>query len=212
MKKTQDQILTLLIEHSRLVYSVISDMGVYYSSWKEGEKADLKSLEKKKSKMQLSEEDADGIKIRMIQDFSEAGAQGLGNYVALILRMDNVINSALEFVDILSKIDSINKVNEEMKKRYHKLINHIIKMADILKMAIKSLRDNTKEVFHNTTQIHELENEIDLIFRDFLDYLYDNEEIDIRLILRLRDTIKILEELADRIHDIGDLIRVLRYS
>ena len=205
--KIKDEIITMLLEHSRILYDVISDMSVFYSGWSEGNKEDL---EKKKTKMQLSEEDADAIKIKLIQDYAEAGPQGLGGYIGLVLKMDNVINNALEFVDILNTIDS--KINDEMKKRYQKLLNKIIKMIDILKLAIKNLRDSPDKVFKNTTSIHEIENEIDLIFRQFLDYLYSNEDIDIRKLLRLRDSIIILEDLADRVHDIADEIRVLLHQ
>ena len=210
MNKIKDQILTMLIEHSRIIYSVISDMGVFYSSWAKDYEANKKNLEKKKNKMQLSEEDADEIKINLIQQFSEAGTQGLGEYISLILRMDNVINYALEFVDILAFIDY--NISDEIKKRYEKLLNKVMNMTDVLKATIKSLRDKPDVVFKNTTTIHEIENEIDLIFREFLNYLYDNEEIEVRKLLRIRDSIIMLEQLADRIHDISDIIRVLLYQ
>ena len=210
MQKIKEQILTMLIEHCRIIYSVISDMGVSYSSWAKNSKTGKADLEKKKNKMQLSEEEADEIKIKLIKKFSEAGAQGLGDYVSLILRMDNVINYAIEFVDILAFIDS--DINEDLKKRYEKLLNKIIEMSDALKSTIKSLRDKPDVVFDSTTMIHEIENDIDKIYRQFLNQLYDNEEIEIRKLLRIRDSINMLEQLADRIHDIADVIRVLLYQ
>lgn len=208
--KVKDQIISLLIDHSRIIYNVISDMGVFYSGWAEDYVKNKDNLEKKKSKMQLNEEDADSIKIRIIKDFSEAGSQGLGEYVALILKMDNVINSALEFVDILQFIDT--NINDEIKKLYNKLINTIIKMADSLKTTIRCLREKKEEVLTHTTEIHELENDVDGVFRQALNYLYDNDSIDIRKLLRIRDSVITLEDLADRIHDIADIIRVLNYQ
>jgi len=210
MQKIKEQILTMLIEHCRIITSVISDMSVYYSSWAKDFKSNKKDLEKKITKMQLSEEEADEIKIKLIKKFSEAGAQGLGDYVSLILRMDNVINYAIEFVDILAFIDS--DINEDLKKRYEKLLNKILEMSDALKSTIKSLRDKPAVVFDRTTMIHEIENDIDKIYREFLNYLYDNEELEIRKLLRIRDSINMLEQLADRIHDIADIIRVLLYQ
>ncbi|MFX1259228.1 MAG: DUF47 domain-containing protein [Promethearchaeota archaeon] len=210
MNRIKDQILSMLIEHSRIIYSVISDMGVFYTNWAESYELNKENLDKKKNKMQLNEEDADAIKIRLIQDFSEAGAQGMGDYIALVLKMDNVINYALEFVDILSLIDY--RISDYIKKNYHKLINEIITMSNVLKLTIKNLRDNPQDVFKNTTSIHEIENSIDRIFRGFLSELYDDQELDVRKLLRIRDSIVILEQLADRIHDIADLIRVLLYQ
>ena len=210
MKKFKEQLITLLIEHSRIISSVVSDMGVYYSSWSEDAEANKENLEKKKNKMLLSEEDGDEIKIRLIKEFAEAGTQGLGDYISLILKMDNVINFALEFIDLLSNID--NNLNENVKKRYHKLINKIIEMTTILKKTIKSLRDKPEDVLNNTTTIHEIENEIDKIFRVFMNHLYDDKSLDIRVVLRIRDSIVVLEALADRIHDIGDVLRVLVFQ
>jgi len=212
MNKIKDEIISMLIEHSRIIYSVISDMGVYYSTWAKDYEANKDALEKKKSKMQLREEDADAIKIQLIQNYAEAGAQGLGDYVALILRMDNVINYPLEFVDMLPKISLAGGKGDEIKKRYEKLINKIISMTNLLKSTIKSLRDNPDIVFKNTTAIHEDENEVDRIYRQFLEFLYSNEELGMGNLLRIRDSIVLLERNADSIHDIADLIRVLLYQ
>ncbi len=212
MNKIKEEIITRLIEHSRIIYTVISDMAVYFTTWAEDYESNKDNLEKKKNKMQLSEEDGDSIKIQLIKEFSEAEAQGMGDYMTLVLRMDNLINYPLEFVDMLPKIKLDEKPDKEIKKRYSKLINKIIKMTDVLKSTIKSLRDNRDVVFNNTTTIHEMENEIDTIYRQFLEYLYSNEDLDIRILLRIRDSIVLLEQLADRIHDLTDLIRVLLYQ
>ncbi|MFW9899108.1 MAG: DUF47 domain-containing protein [Candidatus Thorarchaeota archaeon] len=211
MNKIKEQIITMLLEHSRIIYNVISDMGVYYTSWAESYEANKESLEKKRSKMILSEEDADAIKIRIIKEFAEIGAQGMGDYIALVLKMDNVINSALEFVDILTFLKD-SKLSDSFKKNYHKLINNIIKMSDVLKLTIKNLRDNRQEVFNNTTTIHEIENDIDSIFRGFLSDLYSDQNLNIRKLLQIRDSVMTLEKLADRIHDIADIIRIILYS
>ncbi len=212
MNKIKEEIITRLIEHSRIIYSVISDMAVYFTTWAEGYESNKDNLEKKKNKMQLSEEDGDSIKIQLIKEFSEAEAQGMGDYMTLVLRMDNIINYPLEFVDMLPKIKLEGTGDKEIKKRYSKLINKIIKMTDVLKSTIKSLRDNPEVVFSNTTTIHEMENEVDMIYRQFLEYLYSNEDLDIRILLRIRDSIVLLEQLSDRIHDLTDLIRVLLYQ
>jgi len=124
-RKIREEIITLLIDHSRLIYSVISDMGVYYTGWSKSYESNKKSLTKKKSKMQLVEEEADEIKIKIIKDYAEIGSQ-LGNFVALILRMDNLINYPLEFVDMLPNIELKGNSSKEILERYEKLINIIM--------------------------------------------------------------------------------------
>ena len=206
-RKIKEEIVSLLIDHSRIMYNEISDMGVYFNSWSE----DKTKLEKKRNKMQIVEEEADEIKVKIIQDYSESGA-GFEDYIALVLRMDNVINYPLEFVDMLNNIHLDQKQRQFISEKYRKLINKLISMADILKTTFKNLRDNQENVFNNTTEIHEIENEIDFIYRQFLEELYSNEDIPIRMLLRIRDSIVLLEQLGDRIHDIADLIRVLIYQ
>jgi len=210
-RKVKEEIITLLIEHSRIIYSVTSDMGVYYSAWAKDFESNKKNLEKKKAKMQLSEEEADELKIQLIKNFSEAEAFNLGAYVNLVLRMDNIINYPLEFVDMLTNIKIEGKNVKEIKKRYHKLLNQVMEMVDILKTVIKNLRDKPDMVFENTTSIHERESEIDRTYRQFLEFLYSNVE-DIRTLLRVRDSIVLLEQMADRVHDIADVMRVLLYQ
>ena len=210
-RKVKEEIITLLIEHSRIIYDVTSDMAVYYSNWAEDFESNKKNLDKKKAKMQLSEEEADELKIRLIQNFSEAEAFNLGAYVNLVLRMDVIINYPLEFVDMLTNIKLDDKIAKEIKKKYHKLLNQILEMVDILKTAIKNLRDEPDIVFENTTTIHERESEIDRTYRQFLEYLYSNVE-DIKTLLRVRDSIVLLEQMADRVHDIADAMRVLLYQ
>ena len=210
-RKVKEEIITLLIEHSRIIYSVTSDMAVYYSTWAEDFENNKKTLEKKKTKMQLSEEEGDELKIRLIQNFSEAQAFKMGAYVTLVLRMDNIINYPLEFVDMLGNINLKEKEEKEIKKKYHKLLNQVIEMVDILKTTLKNLRDKPDIVFDNTTSIHELESKIDKTYRQFLEFIYTNVE-DFRTLLRVRDSIVLLEQMADRVHDIADIIRVLLYQ
>ena len=210
-RKFKEEIITLLIEHSRIIYSVTSDMAVYYTAWADDFENNKKNLEKKKIKMQLSEEEGDELKIRLIQNFSEAQAFKMGAYVNLVLRMDNIINYPLEFVDMLGNINLKEKQEKEIKKKYHKLLNQVIEMVDILKTTIKHLRDKPDIVFENTTSIHELESKIDKTYRQFLEFIYTNVE-DFRTLLRVRDSIVLLEQMADRVHDIADLMRVLLYQ
>ena len=210
-RKVKEEIITILIEHSRIMYSVTSDMAVYYSALAEDFENNKKILEKKKTKMQLSEEEGDELKIRLIQNFSEAQAFNMGAYVNLVLRMDNIINYPLEFVDMLGNINLKEKEEKEIKKKYHKLLNQVIEMVDILKTTIKNLRDKPDIVFDNTTSIHELESKIDKTYRQFLEFIYTNIE-DFRTLLRVRDSIVLLEQMADRVHDIADILRVLLYQ
>ena len=51
MNKIKDEIISMLIEHSRIIYSAISDMAVFYSAWAQDYESNKETLEKKKNKM-----------------------------------------------------------------------------------------------------------------------------------------------------------------
>lgn len=211
MDKVKNQVIEMLIDHSRIIYSIISDMGVFYVTWAENSKLNKELLEKKLNKLKLDIEEATSIKNQAIKDFTEAVTLISGDYIILFLKMDNLSNIALKFVDLLIYIE-LNDLNSEMKKIYHKSINTILDMANILKESIKMLRENPSNVIYKINEIHELGNYIDIIFHQFLNYLYQDKDLNIRNLLIIRDTIVTLEQFVDKIHHIAEIIRVLHYE
>ncbi|MFW9948252.1 MAG: hypothetical protein ACFFDX_15610, partial [Candidatus Odinarchaeota archaeon] len=182
MDKVKDQIIEMLIDHSRIIYSIISDMGVFYVTWAENSNLNKELLERKLNKLKIDIEQATSIKNQAIKDFTEAVTLISGDYIILILKMDNLSNIALKFVDLLIYIE-LNDLNSEMKKIYHKSINTILDMANILKDSIKMLRENPSNVIYKINEIHELGNSIDIIFHQFLNYLYQDKDLNIRNLL-----------------------------
>ena len=209
--KIKDQIIEMLIDHSRGIYSIISDMGVFYMPWAENSKLSKETLIKKSNKLKLDIEDAALIKNQIIKEFSEALTLGSGDWIILILKMDNLSNLALKFVDLLIYIE-VSDLNSEMKGMYHKSINTILTMANLLKDSIRLLLENPNNVVYNINKIHELGNSIDMIFHQFLHYLYKDKDLNIRNLLIIRDSVITLEQFVDKIHQIAEIIRVLHYE
>ncbi|MFX1409347.1 MAG: hypothetical protein ACFFA6_03280 [Promethearchaeota archaeon] len=211
MEKIKGQIIEMLIDQSRGVYSIISDMGVFYVTWADNTKVTKEILEKKSNKLKLDIEEVASIKNQIIKDFSEAMTLGSGDWIMLILKMDNLSNLALRFVELLIYVE-LDDLNSEMKGMYHNSINTILKMAKLLKDSIRLLQEKPSTVIYNINKIHELGNSIDMIFHQFLNYLYKDKELSIRNLLIIRDTVITLEQIVDKIHQIAEIIRVLNYE
>ena len=47
-RKIKEQIISLLLDHSRIMYNVLSDMAVFYNTWVKDYESNKESLEKKK--------------------------------------------------------------------------------------------------------------------------------------------------------------------
>ncbi|MFW9874348.1 MAG: hypothetical protein ACFFG0_14680, partial [Candidatus Thorarchaeota archaeon] len=200
-----------LIEHSRAVYSIISDMGVFYITCVEQSKMSNDILEKKANKLKFDIEEAALIKNQVVENFSELLSLGSEDWAILIQKMDNLSNLASKFVNLLRHID-LSDLNSEMKKMYHKSINRILEMVNLVKESIKLLRENPNKVIYNINEIHELGNSTDLILHDFLYYLYKDKGVEIRNLLVIRDNVATLEQFVDKIYHIAEIIRVLRYE
>ncbi|MFW9942401.1 MAG: hypothetical protein ACFFFT_15290 [Candidatus Thorarchaeota archaeon] len=211
MEKIKEQIIDRFIEYSRAIYSIISDMGVFYISWVENSIKSKDILEKKAIKLKFDIEESVVIKNQIIKEFSEAFSIGAEDWAILIQKMDSLANLASKFVSLLEYID-LSDLNTEMKDSYHNSIKKILEMVNLLKGAIKLLRDNPNKVIYNINEIHELGNSTDLILNDFLHYLYKDKYLKIRNLLVIRDNIKTLEQFVDKIYHIAEIIRVLRYE
>ncbi|MFX1386088.1 MAG: hypothetical protein ACFE9M_02630 [Promethearchaeota archaeon] len=201
----------MLIEHSRAMYSIISDMGVFYVTWAENTSSNKEILEKKAIKLKFDIEKATSIKNQIIKDFSEIVTLGSGELVILIQKMDNMSNLALKFVDLLMYIE-LTKVDSEMKRMYHKSINEILEMVKLLKESIKLLRENPNNIIFNINKIHEFANSTDKIFHQFLHYLYKDKDVELRNLLIIRDSVITLEQFVDKINHIAEILRVLHYE
>ncbi|MFW9902240.1 MAG: hypothetical protein ACFFDY_13320 [Candidatus Thorarchaeota archaeon] len=209
--KIKEQIIEMLIEHSRTLYSIISDMGVFYIAWAENSKNSKDILEKKANKLKFDIEEATLIKNQTIKDFSEAITLGSGDWVVLIQKMDNLSNLASKFVDFLMYIE-LKYLDSEIKTMYRKTINNILEMATLLKESIKLLQENPINLIFNINKIHELANSTDLLFHQFLHYIYKNKDVEIRNLLIIRDSVVTLEQFVDKINHIVEIIRVLHYE
>lgn len=211
MNKLKDQILMALIDHSRIIYSIISDMGVFYIAWTEKSKFSKKQLENKLSKLKLDIDDAAILKNKIIKDFSEDIALGFGDYIILLQKMNNLSNVALKFAELLIYFE-LNDINDEIKEMYHKSINTILEMVNLLKETIKLSLKSPNKAIYRINEIHELANSVEIIFYRFLNYLYKNKDLNIRNLLIIRESVITLEHFNDKIHHIAEIIRVLNYE
>ncbi|MFW9865405.1 MAG: hypothetical protein ACFFEN_04830 [Candidatus Thorarchaeota archaeon] len=211
LDKIKIQIIEMLVDHSRLIYSIISDMGVIYTTWVENSINNKETLERKLNKLKLDIEEAASIKNQTVKDFTEVITLRSGDYITLILKMDNLSNLALKFVDLLMYIE-LSDLNSEMKKMYHKSINTLLQMVELLKESIKLLLETPSKVIYRINEIHELGNTIDMIFHQFLNHLYKDKDLNFRSLLIIRDSIITLEQFVEKIHHIAEIIRVLHYE
>ena len=81
-------------------------------------------------------------------------------------------------------------------------------MGSNLKSTIKSIVDNPGKTPKYCAEIDKGEERVDASYRDIESYLL-NSEIDIKLILQIKNIMWHIEEAGDYIHEVGDSIRII---
>ena len=202
------KVIEILIDHVRLVKQSLIEMHLFYKAWAEG--TAKKKLNERKNKISKLEEEGDLVKISVIKKFAEAESHGLSTLLELALKTDGILNYINEFTDRLIYIDV--DLPENIHKKINNILKKSIKMGEVLTTAIKSLVDPPEKAFNASTQVHILEHEIDSQYREFENYLYDSKNLEIITILKIKAAVLKIEQMADHIEGIADLIRIISHS
>jgi len=127
----------------------------------------------------------------------------------LASRIDDVIDLIWATVDRMV-IYNIGKPTPEIIS----MADDLQITADILKKALRELRAKRYgRVQEYCIEINRLENRIDLVYRNALGKLL-NEETDLLYIIKWKDIYQILEDASDRSEDVANVLEaiVLKYA
>lgn len=196
-----------------ILYSLISDVGVYFLNFAEKSEVDKLDLENKKNKMLSELQEADSIKNKVIRDFSEIIIIGIDtrNYISLILKMQNLLNYALKFVENLEYID-FKILNMVFKQKYHKILDNIIQMALLMKETMKWVQNNPSGVIPDINKMHQVSENTEQLIRTIMSLIFIDNDLKVRDLVLIFSSIKIIESILDKINHIADNIRILYYE
>ncbi|RLI60514.1 MAG: hypothetical protein DRO67_08940 [Candidatus Asgardarchaeum californiense] len=100
---------------------------------------------------------------------------------------------------------------EKISNEILKMVDKVIEVINTLKDAVRVLSINTEKVAAYVSKINSLERSIDFVHRRILD-IVASEEIDLRVLLRVRDFINHVEEISDVSEEVADAILILAMS
>ncbi|MFX1258254.1 MAG: DUF47 family protein [Promethearchaeota archaeon] len=179
----------------------------------EKSEVDKLDLENKKNKMLSELQEADSIKNKVIRDFSEIIIIGIDtrNYISLILKMQNLLNYALKFVENLEYID-FKILNMVFKQKYHKILDNIIQMALLMKETMKWVQNNPSGVIPDINKMHQVSENTEQLIRTIMSLIFIDNDLKVRDLVLIFSSIKIIESILDKINHIADNIRILYYE
>ena len=125
----------------------------------------------------------------------------------IVERTDKLANAAEASLDftLLQKIVLPNELVEVTEE----IVHLSVEIVDEVQKALDALFGGDGDVVQYTEAIEELEGEIDRLERDFVQDLFNMEDIDLAEKILLRQFLESLVEISDRAEDLSDEMEIL---
>ncbi|MBM3291508.1 DUF47 family protein [Candidatus Bathyarchaeota archaeon] len=206
--RTMRKLLMLCQDNARLVVeSYRKSLVIFDSLIKDDPKAGAPQIEEIR-KILL---ETTTLRNTLIHELNEIGG--------ILISRDDFLRLVSCFTDMLDLIEGISVLLNEVKTRNwvpdEKIVNDLIRMADLsfdsqlkLRDGIMSLGYNSEKAIGFSKEIDEIERKVDVLFIQLdLDILMSSNEF-IRILL-LREIAKKLDELVNKVKDASDLVRII---
>lgn len=208
MNEIERRALGMCLDHIIYIRECVASLTTAIEAWVGHNEIASEKLIKTLSEL---ENRADKTKYELLRHLSEATS---------LLRREDMMRVVLIADKIAENVESAGfhlttiltwRPSSELAKDILKMIDGVIEIMDTLKEAVRMLTSNTEKVIAYIDKINNLERSIDLIHRKLLDKI-SKLEIDMRLLLRLRDFIDHIEAISDISEEVGDAILILAMS
>ncbi len=200
------QITQMLEEHFRFALSANKIVKGSIIDWlEEGESVDPEQLKK----ITALEEKADELKLAILNELSKANTlMQREDLLRLVNYNDKLIDGAEIACYHLAAVAESWNPDGGLKSKITKFIELFIDQITHQREAVRFLHINIEESIKKADQICRLEKEIDIVQREIVSILY-SLKLDLPVLLRFRDFINMIEEIANFSEDAANTIRGL---
>ncbi|MFW9769634.1 MAG: DUF47 domain-containing protein [Candidatus Thorarchaeota archaeon] len=206
MSSELSNITQMLDEHFRKAVSANKIVSNAISDWLEGKKS---IDEKELNKITELEEVGDKLKRTILNELAEANAlMQREDLLKLVFYNDKVIDGSEIACYHLASVVGAWTPEDELKEKIAKLGELISSQVSQQREAVRFLSINMESSMKHADEICRLEKEIDVVQREIVTLLYPLE-IPIAVMLRFRDFINMLEDMANFSEDAALTIRTL---
>ena len=208
MTRQEIKALDDMQDYMRLVFSAIKELSLMVDDWADNKINSLKGHLDKITELESKAEDSKRI---LLDKLSEAeGMLHREELMRLVMSID-------EIVDVTEgtgyRITSISdwKIETKTKDLLQKMMNQVIEIMSTLKTVIFILTQNAEKAIKETENVSKIEREIDKTRRKIMDHVY-SLNLDFRMVLKMRDLVNHMEEIADLTEGVADAARILGVS
>ncbi|MFW9799066.1 MAG: DUF47 domain-containing protein [Candidatus Thorarchaeota archaeon] len=200
------QITQMLEEHFRFALSANKIVRGSIIDWlEEGKPVDPEQLKK----ITELEEKADDLKLAILDELSKANSlMQREDLLRLVNYNDKLIDGAEIACYHLAAVAESWNPDGGLKDKITKFIELFIDQITHQREAVRFLHINIEESIKKAGEICRLEKEIDIVQREIVSILY-SLGLDLPVLLRFRDFINMIEEIANFSEDAANTIRGL---
>ncbi|MBD3352121.1 MAG: DUF47 family protein [Candidatus Lokiarchaeota archaeon] len=204
MKAENVKILSSIGELAKFVDIAIKETVKSIYAWMESNEDEMNECIKRVTQ---AESDANKIKLKLMKRIAEAQSSlNRTDFLRLVLKMDLIpdyIEGAAVRISKV-KLSPDDTLIEEMKP----LTEAIVKMSNAFKKTIKNIIHNPAKTEKLCNEIDKIEEEIDHVYRNLEAYLFQSD-LDVKVMLQLRNVLYHIEETGDLCHENADHIRII---
>lgn len=192
-------------DYMRLVFSSIKELSLMLDDWFENR---IDSIDEHLGKITELERKAEEFKRSLLDNLSEAETMlHREDFMRLVMIIDEIVDTT-EGTGYRIKSVSDWELDDITKGHLQDMMNSIIEIMTTLKNVIFILTQNAEQAIKETEHVSDIEREIDNYRRKLINHLY-MLDLDFRLILKMRDLINHIEEIADKTERVADSARII---
>ena len=203
--RAENKAIGIAQDHAAIVLQAAKTLRMMIEDWMEGQKERQKELFNKLSDL---ERQADSIKRALLDELSISETMlRRSDYFRLAMTMDDIADICEATAWDLTGLEDY-KPDKQLKKQIQKMLDSIDDAVYKMRQAILLLSQNSSKAIELAMEVDAAERAVDEGHRKILQELY-RSNLDILVLLRLKDLTQHLEEIADAAEDAADAIRII---
>ena len=157
------------------------------------------------------EERADDLKRRIMDKIwsSYMSLSDKMDFERLIELIDKVAGCVLESSIRMIRVLKMGKVPDGFLKQLTELMEMTLGITDKFIEGFKALRLSPQDVFEASKQVEEMETDIDKVHSKLILAIRELKEVDLLAVIDLKESVELLENIADDFEDASDIIRII---
>jgi predicted phosphate transport protein (TIGR00153 family) len=192
-------------DHAGIVLQSAKELRVMIEDWMDGRKERQRDHFNKLAKL---ERKADNIKRSLLDELSISETMlRRSDYFRLVMRTDDIADLCEASAWDLSGLEEF-KPDSKTREHFKALLDALSDAVYKMRQAILFLEQNSNKAVELAMQVDLAEREADAAHRSFTQFLYESN-LEVPVLLRLKDLGQHLEEIADAAEDAADAVRII---